>query len=1674
LGQWYDDAYGYRKLITVDNTKVSTVNGTTLSDFPVLISTTDADWKSTANSGNVERSDGGDFVFTAANGTTLLDSEIESYDSVTGQLTAWVRVPTLEGARDTRIYVYYGNAAASAPGSGVGTWDSSYAGVWHLNDALESSLEFDTSSGDAPIMVAVSGDVYAVAYVGPDDDGYVKTLAVEPNGRVGAVIDTLEFETGDCAGPDMIRVASDVYAIAYAGASNDGFLKTVSISADGTVGAVLDTLEYDTGNGQDPHIVHVSGDIYAIAYTGFSARGDLTTVNITSAGVIGGVQDSAEFDIAAGAEPFLLPVSGNIYAVAYSGLGSDGWLKTIDISTDGTIGIEHDSFEFDTTNAESVSMVHVNGQIYAIAYQGPDDDGWLKTLSIGADGAIGSVKDSLEFDTAEATAPVIQDVKGTAHAIAYQDGSGDGQVVTVDVANNGTIGDAVIDRLEFDTLDASNCDVWLVDGDTIVIVYSGASTHGWLVSVHVDRGDLLSTGVVHDSSTNARDGTPSGNMNVAGLVTAKVGNGLTFDGANDFVNVGDFLSGAGTASYEAWVYKTDQDDVHVISKSDGITAAGTDHKFTLRLDDGATSRVNGRLNTVDNVGVDRQSADTFALNTWTHVAMVYDGSAVKMFINGALSTCEDAGNGGAGNTCNPTAALIASSRDVVIGNNDPGLNDRYFGGILDEVRASATARSADWIATAYTNQNDPPSFYGVGAEQTEVPALTVGPSSSGACGGSDCGYQTLQAAIDAAAAGSTIIVYRRTDDANNNECYDEHISIAKSLTLQGAATGGATAACIGTSSGGDIVTITASDVTLMNLHITGKSNNGAGGTNSKGNGGRASGHGVHVTGNDVDNVQIINCSLDFAYSDNIRFDGDQDSDGNGYIQVKQCYLHHADNGRNIRIIGGGGSSSDRHIVRNCLIHTGQGLMVSGAVDYATIDRNVIKGWPYYDHLDNAGFNAFPKLRSAGFGGGWLYYSNCIAGVWVTSGTPTDLTISNNLIIGARHGIRVNTSGTLENNTVVNPFNCNAYDYDGTIDATAIRDNTYGIMIADGFSGTIRNNIVSVTAENRANGDPGQASGTYYTPGITGYGLAFDGNSGTLNSATVTSNTIFGFLDTDGKTELNFGAGINPDSTNLSVDPLFASDNEDETNGGVGPCLSDGNQAGDTRCYEMYEDNFFPSSKGGSCHAQIVTNVAGAPDFVDLSGGGTRDADSHAVSAIGDCANTPDPATSPIIDFGSGSVGDEGGKSGGAPNVGAFGGTERASESGTLLISKITVGRGGTKAGTVDASGPGVIQPGSLGLTKVKIFFNRSVVMSSSSVQVRNYCDTQDVAIEKLGIAKVSTSPFKAVIHFEDSTVMNQAVRIKIFGDGPDRVVDSSSLEALDGEISDAVSGTLPSGNGTAGGDVEFVVFSLVGDIDGDGAVEGGVGGDDYAAIVKYPGYPSGDCSGGRSVSHNNDDRFSGTNAIDFDEAPDVKSCPEDLDGDGDVDSADLAIVTSNDGNTVSLPTCFEVRVAGDEDDAAERSNGNMALTNTDLALVDDPTVGMRFANITVPSGATITNAFIQFQVDASSTGPASLTLRGEDVDNAVTFSSSKNDITGRTTTTASEAWSPANWNTVGAAGTDQRTSDLTSIVQEIVDRGGWSSGNAMVFIVTGSGERLAVAHDGDSSAAPLLHVEYSP
>ena len=97
--------------------------------------------------------------------------------------------------------------------------------------------------------------------------GFLKTVDIANSGQItDTVIDNLDFDTVNGQYPNILNVYGDIYAIAYAGVRDDGFLKTVEVTSNGQItDIVIDTLEFDTFAGLNPNIIHISGNVYALA-----------------------------------------------------------------------------------------------------------------------------------------------------------------------------------------------------------------------------------------------------------------------------------------------------------------------------------------------------------------------------------------------------------------------------------------------------------------------------------------------------------------------------------------------------------------------------------------------------------------------------------------------------------------------------------------------------------------------------------------------------------------------------------------------------------------------------------------------------------------------------------------------------------------------------------------------------------------------------------------------------------------------------------------------------------------------------------------------------------------------------------------------------------------------------------------------------------------------------------------------------------------------------------------------------------------------------------------------------------------------------------------------------------------------------------------------------------------
>lgn len=164
--------YGFKRTVTLDHTKVGTVNNTDQSNFPVLFSGVYSYLATTGNGGRVTNANGYDIIFTSDSaGNNLLSFEIDSYDQSNGTVNFWVKVASVSHTVDTVIYLFYGNSSISTfQGNITDTWSNGFGGVWHLKDGTTLTVTDSTTNANNGTIFGTPTATAAVI-----DGGYAST-----------------------------------------------------------------------------------------------------------------------------------------------------------------------------------------------------------------------------------------------------------------------------------------------------------------------------------------------------------------------------------------------------------------------------------------------------------------------------------------------------------------------------------------------------------------------------------------------------------------------------------------------------------------------------------------------------------------------------------------------------------------------------------------------------------------------------------------------------------------------------------------------------------------------------------------------------------------------------------------------------------------------------------------------------------------------------------------------------------------------------------------------------------------------------------------------------------------------------------------------------------------------------------------------------------------------------------------------------------------------------------------------------------------------------------------------------------------------------------------------------------------------------------------------------------
>ena len=357
--------------------------------------------------------------------------------------------------------------------------------------AVIDSLTFDGVAASRCRIIHVAGAVFAIAYAGPDADGFLCTVTIGDDGAISdAVIDTLEFDGAQGVAPSIIHVAGAVFAIAYNGPDTDGWVCTVSINADGTIDdAVIDTLEYDAYQALEPKIIHLGGQAYAVADRGNNYAEIIYSFTITDAGLISdAILDTLIVKAPTVYEGHLIQVNNSVCAIVLQDSDLDGWLITVPCNSQGAIGDAIiASLEFAPVQAYTPFIIHISGNVFAIVGSTYNGAGTIYTVTIYPAGTLdAAVIDSYAFTSAQKQGINFMHISGTVYALVYSDTGNDLWVKTLSIGIDGTITEAIIDSLELDEADGLNPGLIHVTGNIYAVAYTGTTSVGKLKTFDID------------------------------------------------------------------------------------------------------------------------------------------------------------------------------------------------------------------------------------------------------------------------------------------------------------------------------------------------------------------------------------------------------------------------------------------------------------------------------------------------------------------------------------------------------------------------------------------------------------------------------------------------------------------------------------------------------------------------------------------------------------------------------------------------------------------------------------------------------------------------------------------------------------------------------------------------------------------------------------------------------------------------------------------------------------------------------------------------------------------------------------------------------------------------------------------------------------------------------------
>ena len=217
----------------------------------------------------------------------------------------------------------------------------------------------------------------------------------------------------------------------------------------------------------------------------FAANGDIIAVKSQSEGnhfQFPGTTSLSKYGTCSSCSS-LVQVDSDTYAYAYNGPNNRGHIQTFSISADGSSITAVDNVKHDHVKTTHNSLVKGEGDLYVLSYDGHDADNWISTFTIDSDGEITpilihnheefeSASANLEHDTANLRGSTLVHLDSDTYVLAFDGHGNDGHIKTFTIPSDGS-SITEVDDLEHDTMHAEHNSLVKVDSDTVALAYTG-------------------------------------------------------------------------------------------------------------------------------------------------------------------------------------------------------------------------------------------------------------------------------------------------------------------------------------------------------------------------------------------------------------------------------------------------------------------------------------------------------------------------------------------------------------------------------------------------------------------------------------------------------------------------------------------------------------------------------------------------------------------------------------------------------------------------------------------------------------------------------------------------------------------------------------------------------------------------------------------------------------------------------------------------------------------------------------------------------------------------------------------------------------------------------------------------------------------------------------------------